>query len=89
MGNHRKLRQNILAGNGETYTLGVGIVRHELPDGTPRFIELIGMDEKVDLRDPANRKFVTLYLPKHMVKRQLQQPPEPDQPSGSMFAPKE
>ncbi len=74
---YRKLRQNILAGDGETYTLGVGIIRAKRENGAPHFIELIGIDEKVDLRDPANREFVTLYLPKHVVKNiELQQPPE-------------
>lgn len=75
----RKLRQNILAGDGTTYTLAVGIVRSRLPDGTPRYVEFISMDETVDLTSPANREFVTAYLPKDVMRT----PPAPGVINGN------
>lgn len=63
----RRLRQNILAGNGEAYTLRVAAVRSKSANGAPRTIELISMDEKIDVTKPENREFVTVYVPKHVI----------------------
>lgn len=79
----RKLRQNVLMGDGRTYTLCVAVVREKLPDGTPRKIELIKMDEKVDVRDPANREFVLCYLLKEMMRTPMATPEQNGRPMGA------
>lgn len=74
---YRKLRQNIMAANGETYTLAVAVIRTTGPDGTPRHIELIPHDEPIDIVNPANRQMLTVYVPKYMMKTQ----PKAEEPS--------
>lgn len=71
----RKLRQNILAGDGTTYTLCICIVREKKLDGSPRKLEVVGMDESVDLalvkqqQGGACPEFITCYVNKEMMRR--------------------
>ena len=67
-----KLKTNILVGGSGVYTLGVAIVRRKRSDGRPLVLELVDDHESVDLKDPANKNFVTLYLPKRVAR-----PPQP------------